>query len=154
MAGKNPYQSPRHLASYPEDRTTKWLRLFCRGFLWWGAFPTILTVFLVATGQNPGVPLLLTAAWWLVGLTLHFQSKAGFLAAFVMVSGLWLLAFYQTVRRIIFIIENQGLERADGMGSPLAFFLGLAFEQVFLFVPMSILLGLGTAAIFSRSKVR
>ena len=150
----NPYQSPEHLASSPEDRPTIWFRRFRRGFLWWGAFPVVVTVLQVATGQNSGMLVLLTVAWWLVGLTLHFQSKAGFLAAFVMVSGLWLLAFYQTVRRIIFIIENQGLERADGMGSPLAFFLGLAFEQVFLFVPMSILLGLGTAAIFSRSKVR
>jgi hypothetical protein len=34
----------------------------------------------------------------------------------------------------------------------LAFLLALAFEQVFLFVSMSILLGLGIAAIFNPSK--
>jgi hypothetical protein len=42
------------------------------------------------------------------------------------------------------------MERADGFGSPLAFLFGLIFEQRFLFVPMSILLGLGIAVIRSK----
>lgn len=145
----NPYQQPEHQAGEPKRRPTNWFRWFRRGFLWWGAFPTLLTILTVSSGKGPGLFILLTAGWWLVGLTLVFHKKAGFFTAFTIVSGLWLLGCFLTVRRIMFVIENQGMERADGFGSPLAFLIGLIFEQCFLFVPMTILFGLGIAAIRS-----
>lgn len=146
----NPYQSPEHQASEAKQRPTTWFRWFRRGFLWWGAFPMLLTIWMVARGQDPGLFLWLTAAWWLVGLTLVMNSGAGFFTAFAMVGGLWLMGGYVTVRRTLFVIENQGMERADGLGSPAAFLIGLIFEQCFLFVPMTILLGLAIAAIRAR----
>lgn len=146
----NPYQPPEHWANEPKQRLTIWFRWFRRGYLWWGALPMLLTVLMVARGQNPGFYLWLTAVWWLVGLTLVLNSSAGFYTALAMVGSLWLLGSYLTVRRILFVIENQGMERADGLGSPAAFLIGLIFEQCFLFVPMSILLGLGIAAIRTK----
>lgn len=150
IESNNPYQPPEHQASDANQPPTIWFRWFRRGFLWWGAFPMLLTIWMVARGQNPGLFLVLTAAWWLVGLTLVIHSNAGFFTALAMVSGLWLIGGYVTVRRTLFVIENQGMERADGMGSPAAFLIGLIFEQCFLFVPMSILLVLGVATVWTR----
>ena len=44
-----------------------------------------------------------------------------------------LLGFH-TVGRVIFVFNNRGFERADGQGSPLAFLIGFAMEQL-VFLP-------------------
>lgn len=104
----------------------------------------------LTSDQNPGLLMVLNTAWWLIGLSLVFRSNTGIFTAIVTVCGLWLLGCFLTVRRIIFVIENQGMERADGLGTPAYFLIGLIFEQCFLFVPMSILLVLGVATVWTR----
>ncbi|WP_155237933.1 hypothetical protein [Teredinibacter turnerae] len=39
------------------------------------------------------------------------------------------------IQRVVFVLENGGMEQADGYGSPLAFIIGLSFELV-LFLPL------------------
>ena len=58
----------------------------------------------------------------------------------------------QTARRIIFVIVNQGMDRADGGGSPLAFLLGLIGEQAF-FLPLTfaMIFGVPIAIAFAKS---
>jgi hypothetical protein len=78
--------------------------------------------------------LLLWATYWMLRkqIWLAFPVSAGLAFLF------WVLLAYQTAQRVIFVVENQGYERADGYGSPLAFLMGFVMEQLF-FVPLSLL---------------
>lgn len=40
--------------------------------------------------------------------------------------------FYRMGERVIFILENGGMEDKDGYGSPLAFIVGMFFEGIML----------------------
>jgi len=77
---------------------------------------------------------LLWATYWMLRKRrwLAFPVSAGL--AFVF----WVLLAYQTALRVMFVVENQGFERADGYGSPLAFLMALVMDQLF-FVPLSLL---------------
>jgi len=67
------------------------------------------------------------------------QTQKAFIVSYLLVTILWVPLCYKTVTRILFILENGGMERADGYGSPMAFLLGLTFEQIF-FIPLTILI--------------
>jgi hypothetical protein len=47
----------------------------------------------------------------------------------------------QLVGRIVFMLVEGGMERSDGMGSPLAFLIGMVAEFLFLGAPALILAG-------------
>ena len=49
---------------------------------------------------------------------------------------LWIILLIQEIRRVLFIFENGGMEKANGLGSPMAFLLGMSFELI-LFIPLS-----------------
>jgi len=77
----------------------------------------------------------LVVSWGLYFYLLK-DSLLSFWLSFALVNIVWWPLLLQTVRRIIFVIVNQGMERADGAGSPLAFLLGLVGEQIF-FIPLT-----------------
>jgi len=79
---------------------------------------------------------LLVVLWGLYHL-LCKNIKYSFQASFALISVCWALLAYQTSRRVLFIIENDSLEGEGGRGSPLAFLIGLIFEQ-FIFLPLTI----------------
>ena len=84
---------------------------------------------------------MLSLFWGLYWL-LRTGKRFAFAVSFSFVAILWLPLLYQTIKRINFVLENGGMERADGQGSPLAFLLGLATEQ-FFFIPLSALMIVG-----------
>ena len=51
----------------------------------------------------------------------------------------WAGALAQAIRRIAFVMREGGLDRADGEGSPMAFVLGVVFEQGFVFIPLTLI---------------
>jgi hypothetical protein len=73
---------------------------------------------------------------WGLYLYLLKGSCLSFWLSFALVNIVWWPLLLQTIRRVIFLIVNQGMDRADGGGSPLAFFLGLVGEQIF-FIPLT-----------------
>ncbi len=75
-------------------------------------------------------------AYWSIYFLLKNKEKIFFWITFIPIALLWILLFIQELRRVIFILENSGMERADGYGSPLAFLIGLFFELIF-FIPIS-----------------
>ena len=54
----------------------------------------------------------------------------------------WFILLLQTTNRIFFIMENNGMERADGQGSPLAFLMGMIIELLF-FIPLCFVVSFG-----------
>ena len=78
----------------------------------------------------------LLSVFWGLYWRLRTGRRFAFAVSFSFVVVLWLLLLYQTIKRINFVLENGGMERPEGQGSPLAFLLGLATEQ-FFFVPLS-----------------
>ena len=74
--------------------------------------------------------------YWSVYFQLKKEKKYFFWISFVPILFLWILLFIQEIRRVLFIFENIGMEKANGLGSPLAFLLGMSFELI-LFIPLS-----------------
>ncbi len=87
------------------------------------------------------------------GLFIGIRKKryAAFWASLVIGTLVWLLLLLQTIIRIEFVIENGGMERSDGYGSPLAFLIGLIGEQVF-FVPLCFVAAVGWLNLLKRRK--
>ncbi len=90
--------------------------------------------------------------WWGVYLYLRQGTKLAFWLSFGLVNLFWWPLLWRIGRRILFVLENGGMERADGHGSPLAFLIGLVGEQLF-FLPLcfSILFGFLAIRGFSKS---
>ncbi len=89
---------------------------------------------------------------WVSGYNyLKSQKNYAFLVSFLMVNLFWLPLLYRTYERVVFINENGGFERADGYGSPLAFLIGMTFEQIF-FIPLTLLFISGVVVILSKGK--
>ncbi len=89
------------------------------------------------------VPLMV---WWGSYLTLKIGLKFSYIVSMIPVLVCWLPLSWQTIRRVSFIIENEGMERLDGYGSPMAFFIGILIEQ-FFYVPITITLVFGLLAL-------
>ena len=79
---------------------------------------------------------------WGSFIALEKRKYISFWFTLVATSGIWLLLLIRTIQRINFVIENGGFEKADGSGSPLAFLIGLAGEQLF-FLPASVVIIIG-----------
>ena len=75
--------------------------------------------------------------WWGNYLNVKKGNKWAFEGSLLIIFLFWLFFFILTATRIDFVIENGGMERQDGYGSPLAFLLGLLSEQLF-FIPLTI----------------
>jgi hypothetical protein len=88
--------------------------------------------------------------WWGAHFYLRNRMRFAFSGTFVLVNVFWWPLFAMTILRINFVIENGGMERADGYGSPLAFLIGLIGEQIF-FIPLSTALAAGIIVIY-RSR--
>ncbi|MBU2709035.1 hypothetical protein KCM76_23770 [Zooshikella marina] len=84
--------------------------------------------------------------WWGSYLTLKIGLKFSYIVSMIPVLVCWLPLSWQTIRRVSFIIENEGMERLDGYGSPMAFFIGILIEQ-FFYVPITITLVFGLLAL-------
>ena len=89
--------------------------------------------------------------WFQTYTYLKKQTQKAFILSYILVNILWLPLCYRTITRILFIFENGGMERADGSGSPMAFLLGLTFEQIF-FIPLTILFVQGLLIILLKGK--
>jgi len=90
--------------------------------------------------------------WILIYTYLKKQTHRAFILSYILVNILWIPILYRTINRILFIFENGGMERADGSGSPMAFLLGIIFEQIF-FIPLTIVWIYGLYFIlFKRDK--
>ncbi len=88
---------------------------------------------------------------WFLYSSIKSNNKTAFWFSLVTISMLWLLMLLRTFQRAYFIIENGGMERADGYGSPLAFLIGLAGEQLF-FLPASVVVLIGWKMIYNLLK--
>jgi len=71
---------------------------------------------------------------WLSFWAIKNNKPKSFFVTFSIVSAIWLLLLLRTIQRIQFVLVNGGMERADGAGSPLAFLIGVVYEQ-FFFIP-------------------
>lgn len=71
-------------------------------------------------------------------------------ASLAFVALLWVPLLIRSIGRVSFVLENRGMERADGYGSPLAFLMGVAIEQ-FFFIPPTIILVSGAITMLSGS---
>ncbi len=112
------------------------------GFVAWGFLPTYQAVASLGRGPVDGFELALGAfslAWWVVGILLIRGVRGALTAALALIAVPWSLVVTQTVWRVEFIIREGGMERADGLGSPLAFLTGWIVELSFVFIPLTII---------------
>ena len=75
------------------------------------------------------------AAGLVGGVQLASNRRQGFGMAFVGTSIVLAIGLGFLGLRVFFTIRNGGMEGPDGFGSPLAFLIGLAFEQMLFSVP-------------------
>ncbi len=81
----------------------------------------------------------LLLAVWLSYSYIKKNNIFAFWLSLIVVSIMWFFLLNQTIHRVIFIIENSGMEKSNGSGSPLAFLIGMIGEQLF-FLPASLVL--------------
>jgi len=114
---------------------------------------TLPVLFLFGVGvYNASFPHLALWASVLLLLYISFRgiksgNKKYFWPTFLVVGLLWFVLFLRTIQRVLFVIEHQGFERADGYGSPLAFIIGFVLEQ-FFFLPAFVVVIFGFKTIF------
>jgi len=117
-------------------------------------FFSLLFGFLAFIGHKPINILIFTLNFFLWMQTYNYlkkQTRKAFIISYFLVNILWIPLLYRTVTRILFIFENGGMERADGYGSPMAFLLGLIFEQIF-FIPLTLLVIYGLYFILLKKR--
>ncbi len=89
--------------------------------------------------------------WWGTYFHLRQGTKLAFWLSFSLVNIFWWPLLWRSVSRILFVLENGSMERADGYGSPLAFLIGLVGEQLF-FLPLCFSILFGVLAIRGFNK--
>ena len=93
------------------------------------AFSAFVLVMPILQGSRVALAIMSVVTLWFVAAAFcTANSKIGIAASLFLNFIFSLLLFAQLARRIGFIIENEGLDRADGYGSPMAFLLGAFFE--------------------------
>lgn len=108
------------------------------GFLIWVGIVTSSVSHLVFWGGMLGL-------WWGTYFCVQYDKRFSFWGSFLLVNLFWWPILGKTILRIIFVVENGGMERADGYGSPVAFLIGLVGEQLF-FIPLSLAMIAGILA--------
>ncbi len=130
----------------------KWYKL---SFSFFTAIFTIVFSFsLIVAILNFNIIKFVFAIFWLLpvwGLNLYLKrdGKFAFETSFGFVAVLWSFFAFLEYKRVVFVIENGGMERADGYGSPLAFLINLFFESI-LFLPLNISLILGIYVLIKK----
>ena len=112
----------------------------------WILFLNIIKLSLIGTS----IDVVILFGLWKSNQILRLEKKNAFAISLVIPTIMWLPLLYQIIRRINFIIENGGMERADGYGSPLAFLIGFVAE-LYLFIPISVIL-LAAVVYYSKSN--
>jgi hypothetical protein len=116
-------------------------RLHAAAFAAWGVVPTAAAALVLARGPVRAPDLGLAAfalAWWAAAVCLLRDRRGAPAAALGLVAVPWTLALVQTVRRAAFVARTGGLEHPSGRGSPMAFLLGVLFEQLVCFLPLTV----------------
>jgi len=88
---------------------------------------------------------------WGMYYILKQNKKYSFEISFLLISIFWLLLLIQETKRILFIIENGGMELKNGQGSPLAFLLGVIGELIF-FIPLTIAIITGIKYLLTKNN--
>lgn len=117
-------------------------RLPSVGFLIWGIVPTVSAV--SALSRNPlglwsnalGAYALV---WWIAAGYLRRGRPPRLAPVMLLIAVPWTAALAQSIGRLAFVVREGGLDRADGSGSPMAFVLGVVFEQCFVFIPLTVI---------------
>ena len=89
-------------------------------------------------GKSAAALGLFALAWWVTGLGLRHADQRAVVIALALVALPWSLGVLQIIRRAAFVSREEGMEPADGTGSPLAFLLGITFEVVVVVIPLTI----------------
>ena len=98
-----------------------------------------------------GISALSLFVFWGSYRLLKAKKSFAFATSYIISSIGWLLLLYQIIRRINFMIENNGMERADGYGSPMAFLINFMAE-IYFFIPLSIIVIAGLVSLIQRSR--
>ncbi|WGO99476.1 hypothetical protein QFX18_05295 [Saccharophagus degradans] len=102
---------------------------------------TLLCIWLVfvglATGNfvQVGVGVVVCFLLWVGSIKASKGNRQGIVISCGIAGLLSLPMAYRLIQRVVFVLENGGMERADGYGSALAFIIGLSFESL-LFIPL------------------
>jgi hypothetical protein len=89
--------------------------------------------------------------WWFAFWNLRQGVRRSFGLTFLLVNVFWWPLLARTAQRVLFVLENGGMERSDGYGSPLAFLIGLVGEQAF-FLPLTATLFFGCMVLIRSNK--
>ena len=117
-------------------------RLPATGFVLWGILPAFIAMSALTSDPLGAWSNALGAyalAWWIVAGYLRRSSSPRLAAPLIMIALPWAAAVAETAERIGFVLREGGMEAADGAGSPMAFLLGVVFEQGFVFVPLTVI---------------
>ena len=87
-------------------------------------------------------------AWWFACWYLQRDGKWPVAVSFALCSVFWAALLAQTLRRVNFVLTNGTLEGPEGEGSPLAFLVDLAVEQL-VFIPLTITFLYGWFVLFA-----
>ncbi len=93
---------------------------------------------------------ILLLSWGMYAL-LKKEKKYAFGISFAIINIFWWFFLMQAIKRISFLLKNGGMELPNGMGSPLAFLIGMVSELVF-FIPLTIVLISGLIYLFKKRK--
>ncbi len=128
------------------------MAVYKKAFLFVSIIVSLPSMFFLAVG----VPMLdipkmafgggILLLWWGTYAYLRTGKALSFWGSFLLINLFWWPLLLQTGRRVWFVIENGGMERDDGAGSPLAFLVGIVGEQIF-FLPLCAAMIAGTLAI-------
>jgi hypothetical protein len=111
-------------------------------FLAWGVVPTALAIMGFSEGRVRPLDAAVAAfalVWWAAGIALLRGMPNATRGAFALTALPWALFVVQTARRASFFWTAGDLEAADGYGSPAAFILGVAIEQLVFVLPLTAL---------------
>ena len=111
-------------------------------FLAWGAVPALLAAIMLSRTPTSGVALAVAAfalAWFVAGVAMLRGARRAPAAGLLLLLVPWTMGVVQTVRRAQLVMREGGMERADGYGSPMAFALGLATEQLGIVLPLTMI---------------
>lgn len=134
------------------------MTIYSKALLLAAAVISLPSTFLIVVGivnLRPGLLLVwsgMMILWWSAYFYVRSDRRFSFWGSFLLVNLFWWPLLVQTIRRIAFVMENDGMEGADGHGSPLAFLIGIVFEQAF-FLPLSVALVAGLIVVM-QSKAR
>ncbi len=116
--------------------------------------PFSFLIFL-ATINNKSKMVIMYIAIMVIYCSIYFllkkKQKIFFWISFIPITALWIILLLQEARRIIYIVENGGMDPATQSGSPMAFLIGMFFELMF-FIPLSYALISGIVYLIKERK--